>query len=59
MRRKIDKDAVDWDKAQCRGINTDMFYLEDEHLKNKKAENRQLRNICFRCPIQRLSLIHI
>jgi Transcription factor WhiB len=56
MRRKIDRDAVDWDKAQCRGINTDIFYLEDEHLKNKKAENRQLRNICFRCPIQRACL---
>jgi len=56
MHRKIDRDAVDWDKANCRGINTDMFYLEDELLKNKKAENRQLRNICFRCPIQRACL---
>lgn len=52
----IKRNEVDWDKASCRGINTDMFYLEEDLLKNKKAEHRQLRNICFRCPIQRACL---
>jgi len=52
----VDRNQVDWDQANCRGINTDMFYLEEDLLKNKKAEYRQLRNICFRCPIQRACL---
>jgi len=52
----VDRNKVDWDQAQCRGINTDMFYLEEDLLKNKQAQYRQLRNICFRCPIQRACL---
>jgi hypothetical protein len=43
----------DWSKANCKGINTDLFYLEEDLLKRKHMNIRQMRQICFKCPIRR------
>lgn len=44
---------IEWEKANCRGINTDLFFLEEETMKHKGLEFSQVRGICFRCPIQK------
>ena len=44
---------VDWTKANCKGINTDLFFQEDELLRRKHIEIRYIRQICFTCPIRR------
>ena len=44
---------IDWTLANCKGINTDLFFLEEELLKKKHAEIKYIRQICFACPIRR------
>jgi len=56
MPRKIDYEEVEWDRANCRGVQTDFFYLEEEFLKIKSLNTRQVRRICFRCPIRQQCL---
>jgi len=43
---------VDWSKAECWGINTDLFYQVEEE-RNAKAYIfiNAVRTICSRCPI--------
>lgn len=53
MSRQIEETRQDWSKANCKGINTDLFYLEEELLKRKYLEIRLIRKICFSCPIRR------
>ena len=47
---------VEWEKANCRGINTELFFLEEETIKHKGLEFSQVRGICFRCPIRQKCL---
>ena len=56
MPRKVKREDVDWTSASCRGLQTDFFYLEDELLKYKALSHRQIRRICFRCPIRQQCL---
>jgi len=44
---------IDWDKANCKGINTDLFFLEDDLLRHRYIQIRYIRQICFACPIRR------
>ena len=44
---------VDWTKANCKGISTDLFYLEEELLKKKQLTISYMRRVCFSCPIRR------
>lgn len=41
-------DDVDWEQANCRGINPDMWFVEGY---NAWAEYQQLRRVCNNCPI--------
>ena len=41
-------DDVDWQAAACKGINTDLFYLQPNEA---MPINVQLRKICRSCPI--------
>ena len=46
------RDDVDWDKASCRGLDTDIFYMhEAELLEQEGIDFMTLRRLCFRCPI--------
>lgn len=47
---------VDWTLANCRGVGTDLFFLEEEHLKHKGLEFFQVRAVCFSCPIRKQCL---
>jgi len=49
----VNRDAVDWEKANCRGLATDFFFLEQEFLLKKELSITQIRKVCFVCPIQR------
>lgn len=40
---------VQWDRAACRGWNTDMFFLEEGHLAAQVTPT--LRDVCGECPI--------
>ena len=44
---------IDWSKANCRGMNPDMFFLEDTQLERQYFDNSMLRKICFSCPIRK------
>jgi len=56
MPRKIKRDAVNWEAASCRGLNTDLFYKMRVHLIPLNMEYNTLRRICHRCPIRRQCL---
>jgi len=47
-------EQVDWSKAECWGLNTDLFYTVEEE-RNIKAYNyiNAVRSICGKCAIQR------
>jgi WhiB family redox-sensing transcriptional regulator len=47
---------VDWERANCRGLQTDLFFLEDDLLRRKFLEFSQVRAVCFRCPIRQQCL---
>jgi len=47
---------VDWSRSNCSGLSTEFFYLEEEFLKNKYLSHRQMRRVCFACPIRQQCL---
>ena len=48
------RDDVDWSKASCRGLDTNIFYMYENQLMDKEnIELLTLRRICFGCPIWR------
>jgi hypothetical protein len=54
MSRKITRYEVQWDKARCLGIQTDIFFLNKKHEQRKLGiDNNFLRGICNSCPIWR------
>jgi WhiB family redox-sensing transcriptional regulator len=53
MHRKVVKrDSVEWERASCKGLETDFFYLARTDLLTEGLTYNQLRTICFSCPIQ-------
>lgn len=53
MSRQIKRKQVDWLRASCRGLDTDMFYDHKTGLEEKGITLNHLRRICMGCPIQR------
>jgi len=51
--REINVRGTDWDRANCRGLNTEIFYLEEADLRERHLDNRSVRKVCFTCPIQK------
>jgi hypothetical protein len=47
---------VDWLKANCKGINTELFYMETDELAERKIQTTMIRRVCFTCPIQKACL---
>jgi WhiB family redox-sensing transcriptional regulator len=50
---------IDWEQAECREIDTDLFYRVEEE-RNQAAYQyiNAVRSICGRCPIQRECLAY-
>ena len=53
---EISYSDIDWERANCRGVGTDLFFLEEELLRHKGLEFSQVRSICFLCPIRQQCL---
>lgn len=43
---------VDWERANCKGLNTDIFYADETRLYEQKMEIQVIRKVCFSCPIR-------
>jgi len=57
MSRKIVWEEIEWNKANCRGIATDLFFEEEENLEVVKVNRQMLRKVCFACPIRQECLM--
>jgi hypothetical protein len=44
--------TLDYDKANCLGLNTDYFYMTESDLQSEGLSLKVIRRICFDCPIQ-------
>lgn len=44
--------TLDYDKANCQGIDTDYFYMTESDLQSEGLSLKVIRRICFDCPIQ-------
>jgi len=53
MHGQIKRTQVEWERASCKGLDTDMFYLMRTDLLVDGLTYNHLRRICFDCPIQR------
>lgn len=50
---------VDWERAACLGVPTNLFYVFEEHRTVKEFFNVTIvKKICFACPIWRSCLLH-
>ena len=52
----INYNDIDWQSANCRGIQTDLFFLEEDLVKKKHLEYEMVRRVCFACPIRQQCL---
>jgi len=52
-RREVNVAGTDWERANCKGINTEIFFADDTDLYNRHLDNRMIRKICFTCTIQK------
>jgi len=57
LRRKITWEQIEWKKANCRGIATDLFFEEEDNLEVVKVNRQMLRKVCFACPIRQECLM--
>lgn len=50
-RVEVDRKKVNWLRASCRGINTNIFFPEEESRYDRQVNQSIIRKMCFRCPI--------
>ena len=53
MHGQIKRSQVEWERASCKGLDTEMFYLMRTELLVDGLTYNHLRRICFSCPIQK------
>lgn len=51
-REIVNRDKVEWERASCRGLDTDLFYTARTDLLAEGLTYNHLRRMCFQCPIQ-------
>lgn len=56
QREIIDREAVEWERASCKGLDTELFYTSRTELLIEGLTFNHLRRMCFRCPIQEACL---
>ena len=47
----VKRKEVDWNKANCKGLDTNLFFTPMADLLEMGLSYRTLRRICFSCPI--------
>ena len=45
--------SIEWVEADCRGMNTDLFFMNREELQLEGLTYMHLRRICSDCPIRK------
>jgi len=45
--------SIEWDQADCRGMNTDLFFMNREELQLEGFTYQHIRRVCSDCPIRR------
>ena len=53
MHGQIKRRDVEWERASCRGLDTNLFYLMRTDLLEEGLGYNNLRRICFECPIMK------
>lgn len=53
MSEQITRKQVDWERANCKGIDPEVFYKQQSELLQEGLSFMTLRRICFACPIWR------
>jgi WhiB family redox-sensing transcriptional regulator len=53
MPRKIRRKDVEWERASCLGLDTELFYEHRTGLLEQGLSFDHLRRICMDCPIQK------
>ena len=54
MHGQITRKQVEWERASCKGVDTDTWYLARTDLfDQEQITYNHLRRICFACPIQK------
>ena len=51
MHGEIKRKTVEWERANCKGLDTNIFYTPMAELLEDGMSYRTLRTICFNCPI--------
>lgn len=52
-REVVDRNKIEWARASCRGLDTDLFYVPRTDLLLEGLTYNHLRRMCFACPIQK------
>lgn len=52
LRKVVNRNKVEWGRASCRGLETDLFYTPRTELLIEGLNYNHLRRMCFDCPIQ-------
>ena len=45
--------SIEWDQADCKGMNTDLFFMNREELQLEGFTYQHIRRVCSDCPIRR------
>jgi WhiB family redox-sensing transcriptional regulator len=53
MRRTLKRRNIEWQRASCLGLDTELFYEHRTGLMEQGLSIHHLRRICISCPIQR------
>jgi hypothetical protein len=51
-REIVNRDKVEWERASCRGLDTDLFFTARSELVIEGLTYNIIRRMCFDCPIQ-------
>jgi Transcription factor WhiB len=51
MHGNIDRKKIAWERASCRGLDTNIFYKARTELLEEGLSYGHLRRMCFSCPI--------
>lgn len=52
MSGQVKRNQVDWERASCLGLDTELFYDHRTGLAEKGLSLQHIRRICMSCPIQ-------
>lgn len=45
--------SIEWNKADCQGMNTELFFMNREELQLEGLTYMHVRRVCSDCPIRR------